>query len=75
MIRAVLDTNILVSAAIKTEGKPAQVLRQSPARFELLTSEYILEELAEALGRPHIQNKYPHQVTPDRCARVQSGFS
>jgi len=36
-MRAVLDTNVLVSALIVKVGKPAQILRQV-GKFELLTS-------------------------------------
>lgn len=67
MIRAVLDTNLLVSAAIKRGGKPDQILQAAEAeKFEWLTSEYILSELRDVLGRRHLQRKYPALVTPKR---------
>jgi putative PIN family toxin of toxin-antitoxin system len=66
MIRALLDTNVLVSAAIKPEGKPAQILRQAAAQFELLCTEYVLAELAEVLTRPHLQQKFKDLVAPAR---------
>lgn len=69
MIRAVLDTNVLVSSAIKHLGKPSQILRQAPDRFHLVCSEFILREVAEVLGRAHIQRKYPDQVTPAQRER------
>jgi putative PIN family toxin of toxin-antitoxin system len=62
-MRAVLDTNVLVSGAIKHQGKPAQILRQTPDKFVLVCSEFILQELADVLGRAHIQRKYPDKVT------------
>ena len=70
MIHAVLDTNVLVSAQIKAGGNPDRILRQGQAgKFELLTSEFILAELADILGRRHIQRKYRAQVTVSKRAR------
>jgi putative PIN family toxin of toxin-antitoxin system len=68
MIRAVLDTNVLVSAAIKKEGKPDRILRQAVARFEWLTSEFILAEITEVLTRRHLQRGYPRQLTAENRA-------
>ena len=45
MTRVVLDTNVLMSAAIRPGGKPDQILRQLPARFDLVISKFILAEL------------------------------
>lgn len=64
MMRVVLDTNVLVSAAIMPGGKSDQILRQASLKFELLTSEYILSELIRVLRRTHIQRKYRDRVTP-----------
>jgi putative PIN family toxin of toxin-antitoxin system len=66
MIRALLDTNVLVSAAIKPQGKPAQILQLAAARYELLCTEFILNELADVLARPHLQKKYRDLVAPGR---------
>ncbi len=66
MIRAVLDANILVSAAIKEGGKPYQIIGQAPERFDWLTCEFILSEVADVLSRAHIRKKYPQRVTPKR---------
>jgi putative PIN family toxin of toxin-antitoxin system len=66
MIAAVLDSNVLVSAAIQAGGIPAQILAQAAQRFVWLTSGYILAETEEVLGRKHIQSKYPQRVTPAR---------
>lgn len=63
MIRAVLDSNILVSALIKKGGKPYQVLARAQSKFEWLTSQFILKEVAEVLARRHIQTRYSHRVT------------
>lgn len=63
MIRAVLDTNALVSAAIKPEGKPAQIYAQAATRYVLLCSDFIVHEIESVLPRQHIQKKYPSLVT------------
>jgi uncharacterized protein len=70
-MRAVLDTNILVSAAIKKGGKPDQILTAAESgEFQWLTSEFILAELADVLGRKHVQHKYHERVT----ARKREGY-
>lgn len=61
-MRAILDTNIIVSAAIKVEGKPAQIIRRATSEFDWFTSEYILAEVERALVRPHIQKRYSKLV-------------
>jgi putative PIN family toxin of toxin-antitoxin system len=65
-MRALLDTNVLVSTAIKPEGKPARIFQRAGDRFELVCSEYILAELADVLARPHIQKHYKDLVAPER---------
>ena len=53
MPRAVLDTNVLVSALITPAGASARLLKaQRDGAFELVTSPLLLEELAEVLQRP-----------------------
>ena len=52
-LRLVVDTNVLVSAALKSEGLPRTVLTIAltrPARFYV--SQPILDEYAEVLARP-----------------------
>jgi len=51
--RAVLDTNVLVSALISPSGASAQLLIELRAgAFELIVSQLLLAELREVLGRP-----------------------
>ena len=58
-IKAVIDTNIWVSALLNPFGFPA-ALRKSFAEgvFQCIISEPILLELAEVLNRPRIKDKY-----------------
>jgi len=52
MHRVVLDTNVIVSAAI-SEGKPRELLgRAIENRFSLVISEFILKETENVLRRP-----------------------
>jgi len=57
--RSVLDTNILVRAAITPLGAVAPViLRLRNGKFTLLYSQALLNELIKVLEYPHIQRKY-----------------
>lgn len=59
MIRVVIDTNVLVSAVIKSSGTLGQVLcRLRDGDFVLLYSEPILTEVVDVLNRPRIRDKY-----------------
>jgi putative PIN family toxin of toxin-antitoxin system len=54
-VRAVIDTSVWVSALLNPDGFPAQVLRAYIAgQFTLVTSEPLLSELLDVLGRPRI---------------------
>ena len=69
MIRAVVDTNILIRALIKPQGTVGPVLRQlRDGAYRLLYSESLLAELVDALNRPRISNKYG--ITPDDVLTV-----
>jgi uncharacterized protein len=50
-VRYVFDTNVIVSALLFENGKPAQALRHALANGEILLSLDLLEELNEVLGR------------------------
>ncbi|MYE25368.1 MAG: putative toxin-antitoxin system toxin component, PIN family [Gammaproteobacteria bacterium] len=55
-MRVVLDTNVLVSALISSAGPPGQLLSAvKRGDLALVTSEYQLEELREALGREKLR--------------------
>lgn len=59
MIRAVLDTSVLVSSVLVPEGIPARVVDAWRAnRFVLVTSPSILAELHTTLAYPRIRKKY-----------------
>lgn len=56
-VRYVFDTNVIISALLFEEGKPAQALRAALANGEVLLSLDLLEELNEVLGRERF-NRY-----------------
>lgn len=59
MIRAVVDTNILVRAVIKPLGTVGPVLRRlRDGAYVLIYSEPLLTELVDVLNRPRIKDIY-----------------
>ncbi len=59
MMRAVVDTNILIRALIKPQGTVGPVLhRLAEGAFVLVYSEPLLEELLAKLMLPRIRSKY-----------------
>ncbi len=56
-MRCVFDTNVIVSALLFENSKPAQALRYVLAHGEILLSLELLEELNEVLGRKKL-NRY-----------------
>ncbi len=59
MIRAVLDTNTIVSAIIVPVGIPARILTAArTGQLSIVTSPPIVTEVLRALQRDRIQRKY-----------------
>lgn len=59
MLRAVFDTNVLVSSVLLKEGKPAQAVQAwREQRFLLVTSPTLIRELRSTLGYERIRRKY-----------------
>jgi uncharacterized protein len=56
-VRSVFDTNVIISALLFENSKPAQALRYALAHGEVLLSLDLLEELNEVLGRERF-NRY-----------------
>lgn len=58
MIRAVLDTNVLLSGFVSSAGAPARLLDAWRAGvFELVLSEHILEEFRRNLDQPYFRRR------------------
>lgn len=61
--RIVIDTNVLVSAALQSRGLPARLLELVAAgAAELCISEEVLEEYREVLGRAKFTGLDPRHV-------------
>lgn len=59
MIRAVLDTNVIVSGVIKAEGPPGRVLAAwFEGRFTVVTAAPLLAEVARVPAYPKIARRY-----------------
>ena len=58
-IRAVLDTNVLVSGLLSKQGPPHQVLDAwLEGHYTLVTSLYLVDELIHVLSYPRIANRF-----------------
>ena len=60
-MRVLLDTNLLVRAAITPEGLARQILDHIGAKDEhvLILSGHLLSEVADVLSRPRIRARWP----------------
>lgn len=59
-MRAVLDPNVIISAALALTGAPAQLLRAwQRGAFELVVSDALLRELERALAYPKLRRQIP----------------
>lgn len=73
MPRAVVDVNVLVSALLRTDGTPAQVLRSWLAgAFELIVSERLLVELAQVIERPRLARRIDPLAVDALVAALQA---
>lgn len=56
MLRAVLDTNVVVSAFIRPAGPPGQILNLlTQAKFDTILSPALVDELRRTLQRPGVR--------------------
>ncbi|MBM3122309.1 MAG: putative toxin-antitoxin system toxin component, PIN family [Chloroflexi bacterium] len=71
MIRAVIDTSILIRALIKPRGTVGPILQAlRDADYQLVYSDPLLAELTDVLTRPRLAKKYG--VTTEDVATVLS---
>jgi putative PIN family toxin of toxin-antitoxin system len=69
-MRAVLDTNVWLRGILSASSASGQVIAALvDGRFALVTSEPLLEEVADVLARPELRRKYK-KLTPENVARV-----
>lgn len=67
MLRAVLDANVFVSAFVRPEGPPGQIVERllRDAAFEVVLSTAIVDEVLAALAYPKILKSARTKVEPD----------
>ena len=67
MLRAVLDANVYVSAYVRPEGPPGQIIERflRAAAFEMVLSDEIVEEILQALAYPKVRKAVPGKVDPE----------
>lgn len=69
-LRVVLDTNVLVSAALSSVSPPGRVLEYVVSNGVLIVSESTVSELRPVLLRPHFQRYLTFQETDEFLAAV-----
>ncbi|MFZ9668914.1 MAG: putative toxin-antitoxin system toxin component, PIN family [Solirubrobacterales bacterium] len=68
-MRAVLDPNVIISAALSPGGSPARVLTAwLEGRFEIIASPGLIDELERTLAYPKLHKRIPE---PDAAALVR----
>ena len=68
MLRVVLDSNVVLSGLLKPAGTPGRIVAAwRGAKFRLVLSEFLLDEIATALAGPKLQPLIGW--TPERIAR------
>lgn len=73
-MRAVLDSNVFVSAALSDRGAPAELLhRWEVGKFELIVSAELLFELLEVLTRPKFRRYLTEADALDYVLRIHDG--
>ena len=67
MLRAVHDANVYVSAVIRPEGPPGQIIERflGDAAFEIVVSSAIVEEVLRALAYPKVRKHIRGNVAPE----------
>jgi uncharacterized protein len=59
-LRAVLDPNVLISAALSPGGPPGRLFRHwLEGAYDLIVSAHLLEELRSALAYPKLRGRIP----------------
>ena len=72
-MRAVVDTNVLVSAALKPHGPPAQLLRHLlDGALELVVCNHLLAEVERTLALPRIAVRMADGRAPEVLSLIRS---
>ena len=67
MVRAVLDANVYISAAIRPEGPPGQIIERflRESAFELVVSPAIVDEVLRGLRYPKVTKYMSTGIEPE----------
>ncbi len=67
MLRAVLDANVYVSAYVRPEGPPGQIVERflRDAAFEVILSTAVVDEVLRALAYPKVRKSNRTKVEPE----------
>jgi putative PIN family toxin of toxin-antitoxin system len=67
MPRAVLDANVYVSAAVRADGPPGQIIERflRDAAFEIVVSQAIVDEVLRALTYPKVRKHIRPGLDPE----------
>ena len=72
MIRAVVDTNVYVTALLSRTGSPARIIRAlGEGLFDAIVCPRLLDELRGVLGRPKIAERVDTAVADDFVAWLE----
>jgi putative PIN family toxin of toxin-antitoxin system len=75
-VRAVLDSNVVISGAISPRGTPADILRSlTGGEFELIASQMLLSELERALAYPKLRSHISESDAADLVRWVADSAS
>lgn len=74
-MRAVLDPNVIISAALSPGGSPARVLTAwLEGRFEIIASPGLIDELERAFAYPKLRKRIP-EADAEALVRLIEGGS
>lgn len=67
MLRAVLDANVYVSAAVRAGGPPGQIIERflRDSAFEVVVSQAIVDEVLRALAYPKVRKYIRRDLDPE----------
>jgi hypothetical protein len=67
VLRAVLDANVYVSAALRPEGPPGRIIERllRDAAFEIVLAPGIIDEVLQALSYPKVQRLIRRDLDPE----------
>jgi hypothetical protein len=73
-LRAVLDPNVLISAALSPGGSPGRLFRYwLEGEYDLVVSPMLLDELARALGYAKLKDRVPPNETEELIDLLSRG--